>query len=244
MSKGYGQFCPLAKAAELLCERWTMILVRELVAGSRRFNDLRRGLPRISPTLLSRRLHQLAQAGVVQRLVDDDGTQSYELTCAGRELAPMVQFMGTWGHRWVGSHLEEQDLDMGLLMWDIRRGVDAGKFPRQRVVVQFELIEAPTGWADWWLVSENGEIDLCLEDPGYEVDLLVRCTPRTLTAVWLCRRSVADAEGARELQILGNSSLRKRFPEWLQGSPLARLGEASLRADPVLQELVAPNPIS
>ncbi|HSP00340.1 MAG TPA: helix-turn-helix domain-containing protein, partial [Thioalkalivibrio sp.] len=115
MSKGYGQFCPLAKAAELLCERWTMILVREFVAGSRRFNDLRRGLPRISPTLLSRRLQQLAQAGVVQRLVDDDGTQSYELTRAGRELAPLVQFMGTWGHRWVGSHLEELDLDMGLL---------------------------------------------------------------------------------------------------------------------------------
>jgi len=194
--------------------------------------------------LLSRRLHQLAQAGVVQRLVDDDGTQSYDLTRAGRELAPLVQFMGTWGHRWVGSHLEEHDLDMGLLMWDIRRGVDAGKFPRQRVVVQFELIEAPTGWADWWLVSENGEIDLCLEDPGYEVDLLVRCTPRTLTAVWLCRRSVADAEGARELQILGSSALRKRFPEWLQGSPLARLGEASLRADPILHEWVAPDPIS
>lgn len=235
MSKGYGQFCPLAKAAELLCERWTMILVRELAAGSRRFNDLRRGLPLMSPTLLSRRLKQLVDAGVAERVVDGDGTQAYVLTRAGEELRPMVEFMGTWGHRWVGSRLSEDDLDVGLLMWDIRRGVDPAQFPPERVVLQIEFSDAPEGRSDWWLVSEDGQTDLCMEDPGHEVDLVIRTTVRVLTEIWLCRYSLADAERARDLRVLGNRVLRKRLPVWLQGSPLARLGEASLREEPVPQ---------
>lgn len=223
----------MAKAAELLCERWTMILVRELVAGSRRFNDLRRGLPMISPTLLSRRLRQLADAGVVRRTSQGDGGPCYELTQAGQELRTMVEFMGTWGHRWVGSRLEEHDLDAGLLMWDIRRGVDAEQFPDERVVVQIMFTDAPEGWADWWLISENRDVDLCLEDPGHDVDLCVRCGLKALTAVWLCHRTLKEAERAGDLEVLGHPELRKQLPLWLQGSPLARLGEASFRENPV-----------
>ncbi len=234
MGARYGQFCPLAKAAELLCERWTMVLVRELVAGSHRFNDLRRGLPMMSPTLLSRRLRQLTEAGVVRRTIDPDGNQAYELTQAGRELRPMVEFMGTWGHRWVGSRLEEQDFDAGLLMWDIRRGVDPAQFPPQRIVVQIAFSDAPEGWRDWWLLSEAGEVDLCLEDPGHEVDLWVRSTLAALTTVWLRRRTLADAERAGEVQVCGDPEFRRRLPAWLQGSPLARRGEESLRADPIV----------
>lgn len=233
MRAGYGQFCPLAKAAELLCERWTMILVRELVAGSRRFNDLRRGLPMISPTLLSRRLRQLGDAGVVRRTAETDGGPYYELTQAGRELRTMVEFMGTWGHRWVGSQLEAHDLDAGLLMWDIRRGVDAEKLPDGRVVVQIVFTDAPEGWSDWWLISEDRDVDLCLEDPGHEIDLCMRCRLAALTAVWLCHRTLKEAERAGEIEVLGDPVLRKQLPLWLQGSPLARLGEASLRDDPV-----------
>lgn len=233
MAKGYGQFCPLAKAAELLCERWTMILVRELSAGSRRFNELRRGLPLMSPTLLSRRLGQLASAGVVQQVRDSDGAWAYELTQAGQELRPMVELMGTWGHRWVGSQLKEDDLDVGLLMWDIRRGVDPSHFPPHRVVVQVRFSDAPRGRRDWWLVSEGGETDLCMEDPGHEVDVVVLSSLRTLTEVWLCRCTIADAERQRSLQVLGSEHFRRQLPRWLQGSPLARLGEASLREVPV-----------
>lgn len=228
MAKGYGQFCPLAKAAELLCERWTMILVRELTAGSRRFNELRRGMPQISPTLLSRRLRRLVDAGVVER-TGDNGSSAYSLTPAGRELRPMVEFMGTWGHRWVGSRLHEDDLDAGLLMWDIRRGVDASRFPADRVVVQFRLHDAPKGWREWWLVSEDGTTDLCMEDPGHEVDLVVRSGVRTLTAIWLCRDTLADAQRRGDLEVMGRPRLRRQLPAWLQGSPLARLGEAASR---------------
>ncbi len=233
MAKGYGQFCPLAKAAELLCERWTMILVRELAAGSRRFNDLRRGMPLVSPTLLSRRLKQLVEAGVVRHITDENGLPAYELDRAGRELQPMVDFMGTWGHRWIGSRLQEDDLDVGLLMWDIRRGVDASRFPRHRVVVQFQFSDAPSGRRDWWLVSEHGETDLCMEDPGHEVDLVVRGSVRCLIAIWLCHTTLAEAQKNRQMQVLGDSRLRKQLPNWLQGSPLARLGEDSLRRDPI-----------
>lgn len=225
MAKGYGQFCPLAKAAELLCERWTMILVRELTAGSRRFNDLRRGMPLVSPTLLSRRLKQLVDAGVVEHVNDGNDAPAYDLTPAGRELRPMVEFMGAWGHRWVGSRLNEDDLDVSLLMWDIRRGVDATRFPPHRVVVQFEFSDAPQGRRDWWLVSEHGETDLCMEDPGHEVDLLVRSDVRSLTAVWLCRTTLAETRRRRAIEVMGDERLGGQLPAWLQGSPLARLGE-------------------
>lgn len=236
MSKGYGQFCPLAKAAELLCERWTMILVRELTAGSRRFNDLRRGLPLMSPTLLSRRLRQLEEAGVVRRGDEAGDSRSYQLTRAGEELRPMVEFLGAWGHRWVGSQFEDVDLDVGLLMWDIRRGVDPTQFPRERVVLQIHFPDAREGKKDWWLVSEQGETDLCMEDPGHELDLIVNCPVRVLTDIRLCRRRFTAAEQAGDLRVSGvRTDLRKKLPAWLQGSPLARLGEASLSADPITE---------
>ena len=233
MAHGYGQFCPLAKAAEILCERWTMLLVRELVAGSRRFNDLRRGLPLISPTLLSRRLKQLEQAGVVEHKLDAEGAQCYELTPAGREIQPLVENMAVWGHRWVGSQLEDGDYDVGLLMWDIRRGVDASQFPDRRTVIQIRFDDAPKGQGDWWLVAEAGETDLCMEDPGHDVDLVVETSVVALTGVWLCRSTLADAEKRGALRTFGDGNLKSRLPDWLCGSPLARLGEASLREHPI-----------
>lgn len=238
MKQGYGQFCPLAKAAELLCERWTMIVIRELVAGSRQFNDLRRGVPLMSPTLLSRRLKQLCEAGVVNRVAAADGRQVYELTQAGRELEPLVAAMGIWGHRWVGSHFEDRDLDVGLLMWDIRRGVNTQSFPDRRVVVEFMFDDAPKGMKRWWLVCQKGEVDLCLEDPGYDVDLVVQSSLRTLTAVWMCRQRLTDAIAGGELKILGPDSLKRQLPIWLQGSPLARMGAASLSDNPIRHQPV------
>ena len=155
----YGQFCPMAKAAEILCERWTLVVVRELTAGSRHFNDLRRGLPLMSPTLLSRRLKQLEAAGVLHRVVNGS-VVSYELTPAGAELQPLVETMARWGSRWVRRRLSHDDLDAGLLMWDIRRQVDASRLPAERVVVQFSFPDAAAGKRHWWLVSEAGTTDL------------------------------------------------------------------------------------
>lgn len=233
MTQGYGQFCPLAKAAEVLCERWTLLLVRELSAGSRRFNDLRRGLPLVSPTLLSRRLKNLAQADVVCRMIDADGAQAYQLTAAGEELRPLIEHMAIWGHRWVGSQLADDDLDVGLLMWDIRRGVDGTRFPDRRIVVQVCFPDAPEGQREWWLVAEAGLTDLCLEDPGHEIDLVLETSVRTLTAIWLCQCTLDRAERNRELRIRGDGALKRKLPQWLPGSPLARRGETSLRQRPI-----------
>lgn len=159
--KSYGQFCPLAQATQLLCERWTLLVVRELLAGSTRFNALQKGVPLMSPTLLSERLKRLATAGVIN-LSGSKGNYTYNLTSAGLELRPVVELLGAWGHRWSRSNLSKRDLDAGLLMWDMRRSVNPAIFPKHRIVVQFEYPDAQKGGRVWWLVSENGEIDLCL----------------------------------------------------------------------------------
>jgi DNA-binding HxlR family transcriptional regulator len=216
----YGQFCPMAKAAEILCERWTLVIVRELTAGSRHFNDLRRGVPLMSPTLLSRRLKQLESAGVVCR-VAGQGSSAYELTPAGAELAPLVQSMAQWGARWIRHRLSRDDLDAGLLMWDIRRQVKASEFPVRRVVVHFNFPDAATGRRDWWLVSDAGMTDLCLEDPGYDVDLEVEAPLYVMTAVWMRDIAFREAERTLGLKVAGSRELQRRLPVWLGASSLA-----------------------
>lgn len=222
----YGQFCPLAQAAQLLCERWTLIIVRELMAGSTRFSELQRGAPLLSPTLLSSRLKQLVKAGVVE-VHDANASPTYHLSRSGLELRPIIEHFGIWGHRWAGSNLSDGDLDAGLLMWDMRRSVDSKVFPDKRVVVQFEYPDAPQGARDWWLVSESGDIDLCLHDNGYDVDILVRCSLRTMTEIWTCRRLFSDAVQCRDVEVKGDARLANRLQAWLRESALARLGAQS-----------------
>lgn len=221
--KGYGQYCPLAQASQVLGERWTLLVVRELIAGSTRFNALRRGVPQMSPTLLSRRLKQLETAGVIRRQQTGKDI-SYELTRAGEELRPVVETLGAWGHRWVRTQLGAEDLDAGLLMWDMRRSVDPTQFPEHRVVVQFRYDDAPQGARDWWLVSQNQGIELCLSDPGYEVDLMVHSSLTTMTAVWTCQLHFRDAERDGDIEVTGDAELARKLPDWLQASGLSRLG--------------------
>lgn len=221
--KPYGQFCPLAQATQLLCERWTLLVVRELIAGSTRFNELQKGVPLMSPTLLSTRLKQLVQAGVITPS-GSKGNSTYHLTPAGQELRPIVELLGVWGHRWARSRLDDHDLDAGLLMWDMRRSVDATLFPDERIVVQFEYPDAPQGARDWWLVSENGEIDLCLNDPGHEVDVMIKASLKAMTAVWICERNFNDAVNTGDIQVMGAPRLTARLQEWLRASALSRLG--------------------
>jgi DNA-binding HxlR family transcriptional regulator len=220
--KGYGQFCPVAKAAEILTERWTPLVLRELLSGSRRFNDLRKGVPLMSPTLLSKRLKFLEEAGVIERRPARSGKGwEYYPTSAGQELRPVVETLGVWGQRWVRSRLSTDELDPGLLMWDIRRNVDTGKFPSRRIVVQFEFSDAVQSKRCWWLVNDKDGVDLCVTDPGFEADLYIFTDVRTMTAVWMGDMSLNYALDTGRVELEGLQELRRSVRSWLKLSPLA-----------------------
>jgi DNA-binding HxlR family transcriptional regulator len=160
MRKGYGQFCPVAKGAEVLAERWTPLVVRELLEGSTRFNDLHRGVPLMSRSMLSLRLKQLEDVGVVTRTSGGQTTE-YHLTEQGREFAPIIHMLGEWGQRWYRTNFGDDELDVSLLMWDIHRKVHPEFFPPGRTTVQFNFAGVPTGRRQWWLVSATSEVDVC-----------------------------------------------------------------------------------
>ena len=220
--KGYGQFCPVAKAAEILAERWTPLVLRELTCGSTRFNDLRRGVPLMSSALLCQRLKSLEQEGVIERRAAASGRgHEYRLTDAGRELEPLIRTMGEWGARWVRSRLGPDELDVGLLMWDMHRGVRPANFSRPRVTVAFEYADVPRNKRHWWLVCEGNEADLCMTDPGFEVDLFIATDLRTMTAVWMGDVSLDAAMASGALEVHGPRELRRRLKDWLGLSAFA-----------------------
>jgi DNA-binding HxlR family transcriptional regulator len=219
MGSPYHQFCPVSKAMELLDERWTMLVIRELVVGSERFNDLRRGLPRMSPTLLSRRLQQLERAGIVERRVDGKEVR-YLLTKAGNELRPVVEAVGAWGVRWIGA-LGDIDLDPKLLFWDMHRNVDASALPSGRTVVKFLFPDAPHGQRDWWLVLKPEEVDVCDVDPGFEVAVSVSSSLRTMTSVWMGDLGWSDALRSGRLEVQGPEEMRRAMPDWFTLSTFA-----------------------
>ena len=220
---GYKQFCPVAMAAEVLCTRWTMVLMRELVAGTTRFNDLRRGVPKMSPALLSRRLKELEQAGVIERrsLRTEKGVFEYHLTKAGKDLRPVVEALGNWGQKWVTSALSLGNLDASLLMWDMRRNLDPTPLPKKRTVVQFVYSDLPSTKSHWWLVIEaKGEVDLCWSDPGFEIDLYVTTDLRTMTAIWMGLTTVNVEKD--KLELLGSKVVSSTMQAWLGLSPFAK----------------------
>jgi len=220
---GYKQFCPVAMAAEILCTRWTVVLIRELVAGSTRFNDLRRGLPKLSPTLLSQRLRELECSGIIERVPAHGarGVYDYRLTEAGRELQPIVDAIGTWGQRWVQSESSlAANLDPTLLMWDMRRNLRAAPLPKRRTVIEFHFKDAPRAARCWWLVVEpQGDVDLCMIDPGFEIDLLVSTNLQTMTSIWMGLSTVANA--SRQLEFSGDRDIARKMQAWLGLSPFA-----------------------
>ncbi len=219
---GYKQFCPVAMAAELLCTRWTMLLLRELVAGSTRFNDLRRGVPKMSPTLLSQRLKELEAAGVVERkaLKSEKGVFEYRMTESGRALRPVVEAMGIWGHKWIDSRQTLKNLDPSLLMWDMRRNLDPSPLPDRRTVIQFLYRDLPAATRSWWLVVEpQGEVDLCSVDPGFDIDLYVSTDLRTMTAIWMGLTTVEKESG--KVALTGDRGIAGKMQTWLGLSPFA-----------------------
>jgi DNA-binding HxlR family transcriptional regulator len=219
----YGQFCPVAMAAELLCTRWTAMVLRELLCGSRRFNDLRRGLPRMSPALLSQRLKELEAAGLIMREPAPGGTAEYRLTPSGESTRPVVEALGFWGQRWIDSDLSLQKLDAQLLMWDMRRNLNPTPMPPRRSVIKFQYPEQPAANRAYWLVVDpQAETDLCMVDPGHDVDLFATGDLRTMTAIWMGMETVRNAVRAERLRLVGDNQLADHMQAWLGLSPFAR----------------------
>jgi DNA-binding HxlR family transcriptional regulator len=224
-SGSYKQFCPVAMAAEVLCTRWTVVLLRELIAGSTRFNDLRRGVPRMSPALLSQRLKDLEVAGILTREASaaEPGIFEYRLTPSGQELGPLVEAFGVWGQRRIGADLSLQNLDAQLLMWDMRRNLNTTPMPRSRSVIQFIYPELSAAQRAWWLIVDPEEgVDLCSVDPGFDVHLYVSVDLRTMTAIWMGLDTVRAAVGSGRMMATGDRQIASAMQTWLGLSPFAK----------------------
>jgi DNA-binding HxlR family transcriptional regulator len=217
----YGQFCPVAMAAEIICSRWTALILREMLCGTTRFNDLRRGVPLMSPTLLSKRLKELTEAGVIAvKRTGQQGVAEYKLTEAGEDLRGVIMSLGTWGQRWVESSLSLKNLDPSLLMWDMRRHLVASLLPDRRCTVKFTYAELG-GRKSWWIVSEAGEVDLCSVDPGYDVDLYVSASLHAMTAVWMGVSTLKAELDAGNITLTGDKAVARSMQQWLGLSPFA-----------------------
>lgn len=222
--RSYGQFCPVAKAADLFCERWTALIIRDLAWGAARFSELQRGVPLMSPTLLSRRLRQLEAEGVIERRpIEGSRGSSYHLTPAGRELIPVVEALGVWGQRWARRELAEGEIDLGLLIWGLERSVRAEALGPDRTVVRLELSDQPTSTRLWWFVNDRSGVELCLEDPGYEVDLYLMSSLPDMIHLIRGDLPLHRATASGRLEVLGPAKARQALRAWLNLSPLASI---------------------
>lgn len=235
----YRQFCPIAKAAEIIAERWTPLVVHELLAGSVRFSDIRRGVPLMSQTLLSQRLKELERVGIVVRRGVGGGAREWHLTEAGKALGPLIHQFGEWGLRYAQDPLEESDLDVTVLVWNIKRRVDTSVFPGRRTTVHFEFTDAPEGKRLWWLVNEPRAVDLCPFDPGFPVDLYVTTDVRTMVAVWFGKLAWEAGVRSGKVEVTGARQLRERLRNWFLLSPIATKSDAV----PRVPETMPPPPV-
>lgn len=214
--KTYGQFCPVAKTAEIFAERWTPLIIRELCFGPRRFNELRNGLPLISRTLLSQRLRELEAAAVITSVPKSSGLgRIYRLTEAGEELRPLIELMGAWSQRWSKAGIGPDDLDPGLLMWSMRRQIRAELLPDQIFVIQFEFVglpKKPNLSRYWWLVLNRPDIDVCQKNPGYEVDLIIHAELGAFIKLWVGKLGLETIRAENRL-IMSGSDEAQRFAE-------------------------------
>ena len=219
----YGQFCPVAMAAEIVCSRWTALVLRELLCGSTRLNDLRRGVPLMSPTLLSKRLKELEEAGVIAAVpTAQSGVSEYKLTEAGEDLRPVVMSLGVWGQRWVESSLSIKNLDPSLLMWDMRRSLDPTPLPPRKCTINFLYRDVSSGKRSWWLVIDGKTVDLCQTNPGFEIDLYVHSSLRSMTSVWMGLSTVQKEIDAGQIELIGDKPLAHSMQQWLGLSPFAK----------------------
>jgi DNA-binding HxlR family transcriptional regulator len=219
----YGQFCPVAMAAEIVCNRWTVLVLRELLCGTTRFNDLRRGVPRMSPSLLSKRLKELEVAGLISVTpTSQPGVMDYRPTRAGDDLREIIMSLGFWGQRWVESSLSLKNLDPSLLMWDMRRNLRPEPLPPRRCTINFIYPELSDDRKSWWLVIDGATVDLCLVDPGYDVDLYVTSPLRTMTAVWMGIATLEREVANGGVELTGDKAIARSMQQWLGLSPFAK----------------------
>lgn len=210
----YGQFCPIALGAEIFAERWTPLIVRELLLGAQRFTDIQRGLPRISKNLLTQRLDSLQRSEIIERFETADGHRhGYRLTVAGRELGSVLEALGTWGYRWASKDLRDKNLDPKFLMWVLRRSLRVDALPNERVVILFQFRRYRGQF--FWLVLQRPEVDLCLFDPGYEVNLEIDAEVEALARVYLGHATIRQLERSGEIKLQGAPRYRNALPSWL-----------------------------
>jgi len=221
----YGQFCPVAKAAELLGERWTLLIVRELLFGSTRYADLQRGLGRISPSVLSQRLKALCEAGVVVKHKALPGGTEYLLTQCGRELMPLVEMAGTWGQRWTRSRMSADELDLDLLMLELERSIDPRLLP-DHTVVGITFTDQAARFKRRWLLIDDGEVDVCTDFPGREPLLELKATLRALTQIWMGDIGLEEALDRGVLLYEGPEKYRVNAKQWLRLSRLSGVAPA------------------
>jgi DNA-binding HxlR family transcriptional regulator len=221
---GYMQFCPIALASEVLGSRWTLVLLRELLAGSTRFNDLRRGVPRMSPALLSKRLKELEEAGIVQRVASqmEPGVLEYQLTRSGKDMKPIIEVIGIWGQRWVKASDQLRNLDASFFMWALRQLLNASALPPRRCTIQFLYPEQRQSLRRWWVIAAPGsEVDVCIVDPGFDVDLYVTADLRTMVAIWVGLMTVQEAIATKKMMVTGDDKLAADMQRWLGLSPFS-----------------------
>jgi DNA-binding HxlR family transcriptional regulator len=232
--KSYGQFCPVAKAAALFCERWTPLILRDLAAGSTRFSQLQRGVPLMSPTLLAHRLKELEAEGILDRKPQPNGKgYSYHLTEAGAEFIPVVQALGVWGQRWSRRELAENEVNLGLLIWAMERSVNPEAFAAERTVIRLEFIDQAGAERLWWFINENGACELCLHDPGHEVDLFLACTLPDMIYIVRGDLPLARALDTERLEAIGSAEARERLADWFNLAPYTAIPSQRSDAVPV-----------
>lgn len=223
----YGQFCPISKAAEVLCERWTLLLIREMLMGSCRYNEFQRALSKISPSLLSKRLTELEQANlIVKRRAQGGRSHEYHLTQAGNELGPIVTSLGIWGMQWARDQMGLDEQDVELLMWDIRRSIIVNNIPGKQAVLKFHFCDL-TEHANWWVIINGEERDLCVEDTQQNVDLYFTSPIQTMIDVWMGDQSLNDALNSGGLKIIGEEGFRRTVKDWFGFNRLAPYGNLS-----------------
>jgi DNA-binding HxlR family transcriptional regulator len=214
----YGQFCPVAQALEIVGERWTLLIIRELLCGNYRFNQLLNGVPLMSRSLLAQRLRQLEEAGLVVKRERGEGRTGVEycLTPRARELEPIVMGLGAWGQRWARRDYRKEELDPVLLMWDLHRNLHVERLPAQQTVVMFWLRDVEAKRSRYWLRIQQPDVELCLTNPGFDEDLRVETTVRTLVDVWMGHRALGQAVRSKAIELKGKPQLVREFPKWLK----------------------------
>ena len=223
----YGQFCPVAKATEIIGEKWTILIIRELLMGGRRFNELQRGLSLISPTLLSKRLESLAIHGLVHKK-KIPGQRGYEYfpTTSCKELQPIILSIGYWGMSWARSNISETDYDVELLMLYLKRSILVDNLPGYQTVIKFNFTDVES-FPEWWIVAGDPDVDLCVKSPGHEVDIYFTSTVKTMADIWTGSTTYKKAIKKGDLKIVGDKYLSHSISNWMSNSIFADLPSAS-----------------